>query len=191
MDIKSIATGAAKGLETIAPWIATALGGPMAGSAVTWAEKALGVAPGTFKNGQDILNAVAGGTPEQRLAFKQADNDFALHMQQLGFQDVETLAKIAEDDRDSARKREIAVKDWTPKVLAYGVTIGFFAILGFMLAHALPDGAKDPLLIMLGALQSAWVGVITYYFGSSSGSDRKTELLAVAPSVNDASATKG
>ena len=35
-------------------------------------------------------------------------------------------------------------------------------------------------IIMLGSLGTAWVSIIAYYFGSSSGSDRKTELMAKA-----------
>lgn len=180
MSFKSVANGALKGLATVAPWIATALGGPMAGSAVTAAEKAFGMAPGSFKSAQDVITALAGGTPEQQLALKQADNEFALHMQQLGFENIQKLEEIAAGDRDSARKREETVKDWTPRILAYGITFGFFGILWYMLMTPLPPSSHDALLLLLGALQTAWVGVVTYYFGSSAGSARKNEIMAAA-----------
>lgn len=178
MGFKSVADGALKGLATVAPWIATALGGPLAGSAIGAAEKAFGVAPGAFKTAQDVVTALAGGTPEQQLALKQADNDFALHMQQLGFENLQKLEEISAADRDSARKREEVVRDWTPRILAYGITTGFFGILWYMLMTPLPPSSHDALLLLLGALQTAWVGVVTYYFGSSSGSDAKTSILA-------------
>jgi hypothetical protein len=170
----------------VAPTLATAAGGPLAGSAVSMLEAALGVKPGSSdvaKRQDEIAAAVAGATPEQLLALKQADHDFQIKMTELGFADAEALAELNVRDRDSARQREIAVKDWTPRLLAAGVTLGFFTILGFLLLRSVPSASKDVLDIMLGSLGTAWVSIVAYYFGSSAGSSEKTKLLAKAQPV--------
>ena len=41
-----------------------------------------------------------------------------------------------------------------------------------------PPSAREPLLILVGALGAAFGAVINYVFGSSQGSAAKTELLA-------------
>ena len=41
-----------------------------------------------------------------------------------------------------------------------------------------PPSAREPLLILVGALGAAFGGVINYVFGSSMGSAAKNELLA-------------
>lgn len=172
-------------LATVAPSIAAAIGGPLASSAVTAIEGVFGITPvGTTTDRQSALvAAISGATPEQLLVMKQADQEYALKMQELGFNDVEALAALSASDRDSARKREIEVKDNTPKILAYAMTIGFFATLAFMLFANVPTGSRDLLNIMLGMLGTSFVSVIAYYFGSSAGSSEKTKLLAAAPAI--------
>jgi hypothetical protein len=162
-------------VATISPWIGTALGGPLGGMAVTAVADALGLSD---KTEGAIKQALSGATPEQMLNLKKADQDFALKMKELGFANLKDMEQIAVNDRDSARKREMEVKDNTPKILAYAMTIGFFSILTFMLFKAVPLESRDLLNIMLGMLGTSFVSVISYYFGSTAGSSEKTRLLA-------------
>jgi hypothetical protein len=168
MDWKSV-------LATVSPWIGTALGGPLGGMAITAAADALGLSD---KTEAAIKTALSGATPEQMLALKQADNEFATKMQALGFENMETMAKLSNEDRDSARNREIQVKDRTPKILSYLVTAGFFGMLIAMMFKIIPSENRDILNIMLGALGSTWVSVIGYYFGTTKGSEQKTSIIA-------------
>ena len=167
-------------LRTVAPWLATAISGPLGGMAVEAATNALGISD---KTTDALKTALSGATPEQMLALKAADAKFQLDMQKLGFDHLEALEKLGNDDRGSARQREVAVRDRTPMILAYGVTLGFFGVLAVIMFCTIPTTSRDVLNIMLGSLGTAWTGVIAYYFGSSSGSDRKTELLAQSPAV--------
>lgn len=157
--------------KNVAPVLAGVLPPPfnvLAGVAV---KAALGLdAKATEKQ---LEQAMVNATPEQLLALKTAENAFLLDMEKLGVD----LEKIAAGDRDSARKREVDTKDKTPIILALLITMGFFGILAYMLMYGLNKDASDALLIMLGSLGTAWGSVVAYYFGSTSGSARKTEML--------------
>lgn len=167
-------------LRTVAPWIGTAISGPLGGMAVTAAADALGLSD---KTEAAIKTAIAGATPEQMLALKQADNDFAAKMQALGFENLETMTRLENEDRADARHREIETKDLTPKILAYAITAGFFGMLLAMMFNAIPDANRDILNIMLGALGSTWASVTAYFFGSTKGSAEKTRLIAAGAPV--------
>ena len=162
-------------IKTVAPWIGTALGGPLGGMAVTAAANALGLSD---KTTDGLKAAISGASPEQMLALKKADDDFALQMQSLGFTHMEKLASLDNDDRNSARQREMTVKDVTPKILAFVVTLGFFGILCFMMFRPVPPESRDILNIMLGSLATAWTGIVAYYFGSTKGAEHANNLLA-------------
>jgi hypothetical protein len=159
-------------VRTVAPTIASAVGGPLAGIAVrTISDALLGKPDGTE---DELAQAALLATPEQLLALKKAEQDFIVQMREL---DID-LERIGNQDRDSARNREIKLKDATPKVLAAIITVGYFGVLFWMLNHGLPgNGGSEAMLVMLGTLGTAWGGIVAYYFGSSAGSRDKNETI--------------
>jgi hypothetical protein len=165
-------------LKSIAPWLAAAASGnvpALLGMAANELSSVLGY--DVPADAVSIEKATSSASAEQLLAIKQADQAFAVKMQELGYANVERLEAIAADDRKSARDREIATKDITPKLLAVVVTVGYFSILGYILQYGVPEKGGDALLLMLGALGAGWASILAYYYGSSSGSAAKNDML--------------
>jgi len=164
-------------LSGVAPTIASALLGPLGGVAVAGLTKILGIDGGTVA---DVTKAISDGkiTPEQMAEIKKLEMQFQAEEKERGFRYSELEFK----DRDSARQMQIVTHSSTPTVLTYMVTVGFFGILGWMLAdpHVIDS---PPLMIMLGSLGTAWTGCISYWFGTTSGSIAKTNLLAASAPV--------
>lgn len=154
-------------LEQIAPGIATALGGPLAGLAVTAISKALGI------DEKDVQNTIESGklTSDQLASIKQAEIELQKQANELGLD----FEKLATDDRKSARDMQVATKSYIPAVLAIGVTIGFFGILVGLMTDNVTK--SDALLLMLGSLGTAWTAIVSFYFGSSASSQNKDEML--------------
>lgn len=159
-------------LGQVAPSIATALGGPLAGVAVRTLSNAL--FGHEDANEDQIKEAMANATPDQLAVIKKIDADFKVQMKSL---DID-LERIAAGDRDSARQMQVANKDWVPKALAVFITFGFFGVLVWMLVFGLPKSGVEALLMMIGSLGTAFGGVVQFYFGSSAGSKEKNNLLA-------------
>ena len=110
-------------VKSIAPSIGTALGGPLGGIAGLALTKALGISETSAKDDGAIAAAIQGASPDQLLNLKKADQDFALQMQKLGFEDIEALEAIAAGDRANARDREVKTQDWVPKALAVSISL--------------------------------------------------------------------
>ena len=160
-------------LKTLAPTIATCLAGPLAGMGVAALAKAIGCEP------EQIQDVISSGklTSDQVAAIQLAELELKKQAQSMNLD----FAKLVAEDKKSARDMQIATKSWIPPVMALGVTCGFFGILAGLMYGQIQHAPQID--IMLGSLGTAWTGIISFYFGSSAGSQAKTELLAKAAAV--------
>lgn len=161
-------------IGSVAPALATALGGPLAGLAVREiGSKVLGKESATE---QDLVNAVALATPEMLVKLRELDQQFAKDMAAMGVE----LEKLENADRADARARQVALKDWMPNVLGIGLMASFFTVQFWLLGHDVPAGTRELLTRTLGTLDVSLAMVLSYYFGSSRGSRAKDDILGRA-----------
>ena len=157
-------------IGAVAPLLGTALGGPFGALAGTFIGKALGIDPG---DSNAVETAVASGNPDVLVKLKQADNEFKAHMADVGLSED----KLRYDDLANARAREVAVRDNTPRNLAY-LVLGF---AGVCIAATLAGWTKvDSALAgtLIGYLVAEARSALAYYFGSSQGSKNKDDAIA-------------
>ncbi len=184
-------------IKNVAPMIAGTFGTPLAGLAV----KAIcGFIPDPAVAAD--LQATQASDPGSTLAklgdlfqqgvinttaLKQAELQHAKDMAELGYKNVSDLAAIDAGDRDSARKREMAVKDDTPAILAYTIIGGFLLVSAAQLIAMMgwPDlVAKIPqsgwLLIgnISGYLANEAKQAASYYFGTTSHNQAAQQTIA-------------
>ena len=158
-------------LRTVAPSVATALGGPLAGTAVAAVSKVLlGNERGTEK---EIEPLVLNASPETLLKLKELELSFSTAMADAGIK----LEEIEAGDRASARERQARMKDVIPNVIALAVFLSFVGLLTFMLYREVPSANRDAFNIMLGMLEGCLLTVMNYEFGSSRGSREKDAVL--------------
>ncbi len=155
-------------LEQIAPTIATCLGGPLAGLAVSSLSKLFGV------SGTEVQSMISSNklSAEQIALVQQEEIKFREQTQALGLD----FEKLAVDDRKSARDMQVGTQSFVPPLLSILVTGGFFGILSYLLIN--PTMNPNPtILVMLGSLGTAWIQIIAFFFGSSAGSQNKDKFL--------------
>lgn len=164
----------------VAPTLATALGGPLAGAAVSALSSAVLGRPDGKE--QDVAAAVLHGGDEVLLQIRQAELAFQTRMREL---DID-LERVHQADRASARLRETGSGDnWTPRVLAGVIVAGFLGTVYYVLSGRV-EGLKDPMVAglvgtLIGYVSAKADQVISYYFGSSAGSKEKTALINRKP----------
>jgi len=151
----------------LVPTIATCLGGPLAGLAVTAVSKALGIDEDKV---QDVIDS-GKLSADQISSLKQAEIELQRQAQELGL----NFEQLAVQDRASARDLQKETKSFIPPVLSILVTIGFFGILGGLMSGKIMT--SDALMLMLGSLGTAWTGIIAFYFGSSASSQAKDQMI--------------
>jgi len=165
-------------IGTVAPAIGTAIGGPFGGMAGAVLSKIL--TGKSDSSPQEIENAYKNASPEIIYKLKQADLQFKVRIAELEKEEAEIAAK----DRQSAREsQKFFVKlgkiDFMCPVLGAGMMIGVFSIIYLLfIVGAIPAEVKAILDMVLGSLLTCLITTFQFYFGSSKGSARKTEMLA-------------
>lgn len=155
-------------LAQIAPTLATALGGPLAGLAVEAVSKAIGV---PAEQAKDMLDN-AKMSADQIAKVKIAEIEFKKSTQELGLD----FEKLAVDDRKSARDMQIATKSYLVPTLALVIVGSFIAMVaGTLLGYSHIESAMAGTLI--GYLSAKAEQVVGFYFGSSADSHKKTEAM--------------
>lgn len=168
-------------LRTVAPALATALGGPLAGAAVAQLGAVLLGNPQASQ--ADVAAAIgsAGLSADQALALQKAEQDFAVEM--------ERLRRASEDaglaDTAGARQQTIALAStgsaiaWGAPVVSGMVVVGYFFCIWllFVRGEDLPDNITQIVNIMFGALQAGFIQVVNYWLGSSAGSKRSGDAV--------------
>lgn len=165
-------------LKKIAPLIGSALGGPLGGAAASFVAEKLGVGEGTVEAVTDMLSA-GKLSPDQIAQIKVAEIEFQKFLKQNNI-DLESLHA---GDRKSARDMFAATRSKMPAILSIIVTLGYFLILSCMMLGWLKVSDSQALLLMLGSLSTAWGMVMAFWFGTTSDSSRKTEMLASSSPV--------
>jgi len=156
-------------IATVAPMLGTVLGGPLGGLAGSALAEALGTSDPKAQE-----QAIIAANPDTLLKLKQAEDDLKTKLRQMDIDEE----KLHLDDTANARAREIALKDWTPRIIAYGVIILTIAMEGSLLLFGQPKTVDGVILgRVLGTFDSALMLVLSYYYGSSAGSASKTDAL--------------
>lgn len=164
-------------IKGIAPVIATALGSPLAGSAVAILSNViLGNDKGKTS---DLLDAISNGGYDTWLKLKEAENQFTLDMGKIGI-DKQKLDEMSIED---ARSREIEMakagkRDLTTPILCFLFTGAFFIVIILMFFFTINPEMKDVANLIIGSLVTIELMIIGYYFGSSSGSKNKDDVIA-------------
>tara|TARA_R100000030_G_scaffold66898_1_gene50972 strand:+ start:1437 stop:1904 length:468 start_codon:yes stop_codon:yes gene_type:complete len=147
-------------LKSLAPTIASAAGGPMAGMAVKMAAQKLGVPDATANEIEDIIER----EPEKAVLLKEADKDFKDRIREMEI-DLESF-KTEVEDRQHAR--ETFKNDWTPKVFGILALLLYGAYV--MAVTIMPHDQNDETIIslVLGQLSGILGTMAAFWFSGSS-----------------------
>lgn len=139
----------------------------------------------------DIIDSVTDGvdkfvtTDEERKELELAKQEMRLKFKQLA---MEAESKYFED-RESAREMQAETKSKIPGALTLIFTVAFFGLIGFILALLfnkldvdIPNYVVALVSTIFGSVATIMTQIISFYFGSSKGSEDQGSKMATAMS---------
>jgi len=159
-------------LSTVAPTVATMLGGPLAGMAVkALSAKLLGREDGTE---EEVAMAVQALGPQDLVRLREIEADL---VKTLADNDIK-LEALATQDRDSARKRATEARDYTPSILTFALLCVFTYVLSQLINGVEVKGNAEVLYTMFGTLSTALIQSLNFQFGTTRSSADKNKTIA-------------
>lgn len=157
-------------LATVLPTLASFLPGPLGGMAKQVIADALGKPEASDAEIEKMLASV---NPEMLLRLKQAEQEFAVKMEQMGID----AAKVAAADRASARDMQVHTQSWLPAALAITLTCGFMGTGAVLIFRTFPTANTEVLMLMLGNLAAGFIQMLQFYYGTSVQSRSKDQTI--------------
>lgn len=166
---------------SVAPGLAAALGGPLAGAAVkVLADKLLG-APNASE--EDVAAALSSGslTGDQITALKQAEIELQIEMAKID--QASEAAYMADTASARAQTVDLAKAEsplaWGAAIVSTLIVVGFFTAvyLLFVIDRTWDERTANLLNVLFGALTVSFTQVANYWLGSSAGSKRAGDAV--------------
>jgi hypothetical protein len=163
-------------VKNIAPVIGTALGGPMAGTAIkVLASEFLGDEDAPLASlEKQLATQLQSASPEMLTKLKELDNAFELRMVELGVD----VFKLETQDRANARLHNKNSK--MPATIVIMLTLLVAAGLTALLMFTIPPENAAIIYMVFGQVMGSWGASIAYWVGTTKSSGDKTQMLKVS-----------
>lgn len=178
--------------QSVAPLIATALGGPLAGMAATVIGRVVlgrgDTDPTTVEEAQAAVAACA--TPDDLVRLREAE----AVLRQMEIDQNIKFAELTVQDRADARERETKTGDrttsWLAKiVLGYFASVSILILLGVYMVLtgdlAITSDTREVALFVVGMVNGIYTSavaavmmILSYYFGTTLSSSSKNETIS-------------
>lgn len=162
-----------KALGSIAPMIGTALGGPFGGLAGTVLGSILGVDDPTSEEAIAEATKLALADPNKVMQLKEAELAFRAKMKELDIKEADLILA----DKQSARDMQSKTRSLWPGILSAVFTGGWIALNYFVFTHDGEMQNREIIMRVMGTADAALMLILSFWFGSSHGSQHKSEIL--------------
>lgn len=151
------------------------------------------IVPGVGGVAGSLIAKMLGCDPNDPKAIEaqlKADPEIAMKLKELEQKHEQFLITSSQEndrmylsDIKDARLREIEYTkvtggmNWPMYLLGGLITLGFFFIIACLFSFELIAFNKELIIYTVGGLQSAFITVVAYFYGSSKGSSDKSKML--------------
>jgi len=166
-------------IRGIAPVVGGALGGPLGASAASVVSQALLGKPDAAE--EEIAQYLEAGklTPDQIVELRKAEMEWTAKLKEAQIDLEKVTRQVEAEEKQSARLLAKLHGMWPQFILTLAYNVGYFTVLVYLLTGKASAEMLDNSLVagLVGMLTTVVIETIRFWFGSSWGSKRKTELL--------------